>query len=304
MEHRSLGSTDLQVSSIGMGCVTLGREIDRKVSFQVLDHALERGITLYDTAEAYAAGESESVLGEWMAARQVRDRIVLATKVRGTLTRERVLTSAEASLTRLKTDRIDLLQLHSWDDETPLRETLEALAVLVEQGKVRHVGCSNWMAWHLCKGLLLAQEDGCARMQSVQPPYNLVQREIEPDVLPLCADQGIGVISYSPLAAGFLTGKYRRGRDVPQGTRFDVIPGHQRIYFTDHGYAVLERLEHVAAQSRRSMIQLALAWVLRRPGITSVLVGARHTAHLDQAFEAEQADLGDELICQLGRALA
>lgn len=253
MEYRSLGNTDLEVSSIGMGCVTLGREIDRSASFHVLDHALERGITLFDTAEAYAAGESETVLGEWMAARQVRDRIVVATKVSGTLTRERVISSAEASLVRLKTDRIDLFQLHSWDDKTPLRETLEALAVLVKQGKVRHVGCSNWMAWHLCKGLLLAQHDDCARMRSVQPPYNLVQREIEPDVLPLCADQEIGVISYSPLAA----------------------------------------------QSGRSTVQLALAWVLRRPGIASALVGARSAGHIDQAFEAEQTDLGDELIQQL-----
>ena len=299
MEYRSLGNTDLEVSSIGMGCVTLGREIDRSASFHVLDHALERGITLFDTAEAYAAGESETVLGEWMAARQVRDRIVVATKVSGTLTRERVISTAEASLVRLKTDRIDLFQLHSWDDKTPLRETLEALAVLVKQGKVRHVGCSNWMAWHLCKGLLLAQHDDCARMRSVQPPYNLVQREIEPDVLPLCADQEIGVISYSPLAAGFLTGKYQRGQDVPTGTRFDVIPGHQCIYFTDHGYAVLGQLERVAAQSGRSTVQLALAWVLRRPGIASALVGARSAGHIDQAFEAEQTDLGDELIQQL-----
>ena len=299
MEYRSLGNTDLRVSSIGMGCVTLGREIDRSISFQVLDHALQRGITLFDTAEAYAAGESETVLGEWMAARELRDRITLATKVGGTLTRDRVITSAEASLTRLKTDRIDLFQLHGWDDETPLQETLEALGALVQQGKVRHVGCSNWMAWQLCKGLLLAQQGGSARMQSVQPPYNLVQREIEPDLLPLCADQGIGIISYSPLAAGFLTGKYQRGQDVPRGTRFDIIPGHQRIYFTDHGYAVLEGLENVARQSGRSMFQLALAWVLQRHGVTSVLIGARNTAQIDQAFEAEQADLGDDLRHQL-----
>jgi len=246
MEYRSLGNTDLQISSIGMGCVTLGREIDRSISFQVLDHALQRGITLFDTAAAYAAGESETVLGEWMAARQVRARITLATKVVGTLTRDWVITSAEASLARLRTDHIDLFQLHSWDDQTPLEETLEALGALVQQGKVRHVGCSNWAAWQLCKGLLLAQQGDCAPIQSVQPPYNLVQREAEPDLLPLCADQGIGVISYSPLGAGFLTGKYQRGQDIPGGTRFDIIPGHQPIYFTDRGYAVLEKLEDVA----------------------------------------------------------
>lgn len=299
MEYRSLGDTDLQVSSIGMGCVTLGREIDRSLSFEVLDHAVHRGITLFDTAEAYAAGESEAVLGEWMAARKLRDEITLATKVGGTLTRDRVMTSAEVSLTRLRTDHIDLLQLHSWDDQTPLQETLEALSALVREGKVRYVGCSNWMAWQLCKGLLLAQQGDSARMQSVQPPYNLVQREAEPDLLPLCADQKIGVITYSPLAAGFLTGKYQRGQDIPRGTRFDIIPGHQRIYFTDRGYAVLEGLRNVARQSGRSMVQLALAWVLHRPAVTSVLIGARSTAQVDQAFEAESDDLSDELHHQL-----
>ena len=291
MEYRALGNTDLQVSSIGMGCVTFGREIDRDASFAVLDHALERGITLFDTAEAYAAGSSETVLGEWISERGVRERIVLATKVSGTVTRERVITSAEESLRRLKTDRIDLFQLHSWDGETPLEETLEGLDALVRQGKIRHAGCSNWMAWQLCKGLLLAQQEGMARMQSVQPPYNLVQRGIEPDLLPLCVDQGIGVISYSPLAAGFLTGKYRRDQEVPKGTRFDVIPGHQSIYFTDHGYAVLEALDEAVKQSGRSMIQLALAWVLGRPGVTSMLIGARRTDQVDQAFAAEEAGL-------------
>mgnify|MGYP000114953789 CR=1 FL=1 len=295
MEYRPLGKTGLRVSSIGMGCVTFGREIDRDTSFRVLDHALELGLTLFDTAEAYASGASEAVLGEWISKRKVREQIVLATKVRGTLTRERVTRSAEESLERLRTDHIDLFQLHSWDDETPLEETLEGLDRLVRQGKIRHVGCSNWMAWQLCKSLLLSRDNGIVRMQSVQPPYNLVQREIERDMLPLCADQHIGVLSYSPLAAGFLTGKYRRGGEVPKGTRFDVIPGHQRIYFTDHGFATLEGLEAVSRESGRSMIQLSLTWALGRPGITSVLVGARSTDQVDQAFVAERDGLDSEL---------
>lgn len=296
MEYRSLGNTDLQVSSIGMGCVTFGREIDCDTSFAVLDHAFERGITLFDTAEAYAAGVSETVLGEWISERGLRDKIVLATKVSGTLTRERVISSAEESLRRLKTECIDLFQLHNWDEETPLEETLAALSTLVEQGKVRYVGCSNWQAWQLAKSMLTSQE---VRMQSVQPPYNLVQREIEPDLLPLCVDQQVGVISYSPLGAGFLTGKYRRGGEVPLGSRFEVIPGHQPIYFTDHGFAVLERLERFAAETGRSMIQLALAWVISRAGVTSMLIGARDTSHIDQAFEAERAAENSELRAQL-----
>lgn len=294
MEYRQLGTTDLQVSSIGMGCVTFGREIDRDSSFEVLDHASERGITLFDTAEAYAAGASETVLGDWLEARGVRDRIVLATKVAGTLTKERVIASAEESLTRLKTDRIDLFQLHEWDNKTPLEDTLEGLGTLVEQGKVRYVGCSNFTAWQLAKSLLLS-ERGAVRMESVQPPYNLVQREIESELLPLCCDQRVGVISYSPLAAGFLTGKYRRGQEVPKGTRFDVIPGHQPIYFTDHGYAVLKMLDKVADESGKTLIELSLAWVLNQPGITSVLIGARNTAQVDQAIDAERTALDETL---------
>ncbi len=299
MEYRTLGATDLDVSSIGMGCVTFGREIDRATSFDVLDRATERGINLLDTAAAYANGASELVLGEWIAARGARDRVVLATKVAGTLAKQQVIASAEESLKRLRTDRIDLLQLHHWSDETPLEETLEGLNTLVRQGKVRYAGCSNWDAQQLNQALRLVHEQACVLLQSVQPPYNLVQREIEAELLPLCGDQRIGVLSYSPLAAGFLTGKYARGREIPQGTRFDIIPDHQPIYFTDSGFAMLDRLLLVAEQSGRSPVDLALAWVIGRPHVTSVLVGARNPAQVDQAFNAERAGLDDDLCQQL-----
>jgi aryl-alcohol dehydrogenase-like predicted oxidoreductase len=295
MEYRQLGDTDLQVSSIGMGCVTFGREINRDTSFEILDRAIERGMTLFDTAEAYAQGASETVLGEWIVNRGIREQIVVATKVSGILTKDRIITSAEESLRRLQTDVIDLFQLHIRDDVTPLNETMHALHTLVEAGKVRYIGCSNWAAWHLAKSLLLCQASGLERMRSVQPPYNLVEREIETDLLPLCADQHIGVISYSPLAAGFLTGKYGRGQQVPKGSRFDVIPEHQPLYFTDHGYAALDRLARAAEQSGRPMVQLALAWTLNRPHVTSVLIGARNTDQVDQAFEAEQMCLDESL---------
>lgn len=295
MQYLSLGQTDLMVSSIGMGCVTFGREIDRETSFRVMDHALARGITLFDTAEAYAGGASETVLGEWIAQRKVRDRIVLATKVSGTLSRDRIISSAEESLQRLQTDRIDLFQLHIWDGGTPLEETLGALSELVEQGKVRAVGCSNWSAWQLCKALLLIQRHSLTPLSSVQPPYNLVEREIEADLLPMCADQGISAISYSPLAAGFLTGKYRRGEAVPPGSRFDVIPDHQDIYCTDHGYETLRRLDELAAQTGRSMVQLAMAWVLNQPNVTSVLIGARNTDQVEQAFQAAELSMDRDL---------
>ena len=160
---------------------------------------------------------------------------------------------------------------------------------------MRYIGCSNWAAWYLAKSLLLCQASGLRRMRSVQPPYNLVERGIESDLLPLCADQNIGVMSYSPLAAGFLSGKYVRGQQVPKGSRFDVIPGHQPLYFADHGYATLARLKRVAEQSGRSMVQMALAWTLNQPYISSVLIGARNTDQVDQAFEAEQMNLEESI---------
>ena len=299
MENRPLGRTGLQVSSIGLGCVTFGREIDKATSFAVLDHALERGINLLDTAEAYAAGESERVVGEWIADRGVRDQVVLATKVSGTLTRERVIGSAEESLQRLGVDVIDLFQLHVYDDTTPVDETLAALDTLVEQGKVKHIGCSNWGAWQMAHALVRSAAEGGPRLESVQPPYNLVQREIESDLLPLCRDQQVGVLAYSPLGAGFLTGKYRPGQDIPSGTRFDVIPGHQPIYFHDTGWAALGRLDELAAQTGRSLVDLALSWVIAQAGVTSVLIGCRQISHVDQAFEAEAAGLEDELTARL-----
>jgi len=286
MEYGKLGHSDLSVSKIGMGCVTFGREVDHQTSLSILDHAFENGITLFDTAEAYGQGASESVLGDWMSSRGVRDQIVLATKVTGTLTRERIISSADASLKRLQTDRVDLFQTHIWDESTPLEETLSALTQLVDQGKVRSIGCSNYSSEQLSAALALSADTGLSRMAAVQPPYNLVQRDIEADLLPLCSSESIGVVSYSPLAAGFLTGKYRAGQAVPQGSRFDVIPGHQDIYFTGRGYQILEQLDEDSRKAGRSHVQLALSWVLKQPGITSVLVGARNEGQVNQALAA------------------
>ncbi len=286
MQYRSLGHSQLSVSSIGMGCVTFGREIDEATSLQIMDYAFEHGITLFDTAEAYAQGESERVVGNWMKSRSRRNQIVLATKVNGKLTRERIVSSVEASLKRLQTDFIDLLQTHTWDESTPLEETLDALTTLVNQGKVRHIGCSNYDASQLAETLKLSDQSNFTRMTSVQPPYNLVQREIETELLPLCTTEKIGVISYSPLAAGFLTGKYRSGQPIPTGTRFDVIPGHQPIYFTEYGYQVLEELDASAQSTGQSHVQLALSWVLKQPHVTSMLIGARNTSQIDQSLQA------------------
>ena len=285
MQYRQLGQSDLTVSQIGMGCVTFGREIEESLSLEILNHAFERGITLFDTAEAYGGGASEQILGKWMADRKNREQILLASKVSGTLTYDRIVSSANESLSRLNTDYIDLFQLHVWDENTPLDESLRALADLHSQGKIRHIGCSNYTASQLSLAISIATEHNWPSFQSIQPPYNLVQREIESDVIPLCIQQQIGIISYSPLGAGFLTGKYRRGGEVPKGTRFDVIPGHQPIYFTDDGYAVLDELDKQSAETGLSLVQLSLKWVLAQPHITSVLIGARNLSQVNQTLD-------------------
>jgi aryl-alcohol dehydrogenase-like predicted oxidoreductase len=289
----------LQVSSIGLGCVTFGREIDQDTAFMVMDRALARGITLFDTAEAYGRGASETVIGHWLAARGTRDRIVLATKVAGNLTEAHVLESAEASLRRLQVAQVDLFQLHRFDPDVPLEETLGALNEVAARGWARDVGCSNYSATQLAAALEIQARRGWARMVSVQPNYNLVERGIEQELLPLCAAQQIGVISYSPLGAGFLTGKYRESGPVPAGTRFDMLPNHQNIYFKARGWQVMEGLRARSEALGISMPHLALAWAIGQPGITSVLIGARNTAQVDQAFAAEAMGLTPKLRAEL-----
>ena len=301
MEYRQLGRTALSVSSIGLGCVTFGREIDEAAAFTVMDHARNRGINLLDTAEAYAGGASETIVGRWLKDRDARADMVVCTKVSGNLTAERILSSAEASLRRLNIDTIDLFQLHRFDPTVPLEEMLEALNQVVQKGYARSIGCSNYAAWQLAKALWRQDVNGWARMESIQPMYNLVDRSIERELLPLCADQQIGVISYSPLGAGFLTGKYRRQAEVPKGTRFDVMPGHQTIYFTEAGWRVVEGLRAKSEETGTTMLHLALAWAIGQPTITSVLIGARNIEQVDQAFEAESMGLSEEMRAALNQ---
>lgn len=295
MEFRQLGNSDLQVSSIGLGSVTFGREIDAQTSFSIIDYALERNINLIDTAEVYSAGGSETVLGQWLSRSGNRQKVALATKIAPPLGGERLLQVAEDSLRRLQTDVIDLYQLHAYDPGTPFEETLEALNTLVQQGKVRYLGCSNFAAWQLCKAQWISEVKDWAPMVSVQPNYNVAIRDIEAELLPFCADQNIGIISYSPLGAGFLTGKYTKTWTAPKGTRFDVMPDHWDIYENDVSMRRMEGLRAIAAETGISMVQLALAWAIGQPGITSVLIGCRTFSHVDQAFAAEESGLAQDI---------
>lgn len=301
MEYRQLGRSDLRVSSLGLGAVTFSREINEADAFAIMDHAFERGINLFDTAEAYNQGGSESVVGNWLKARGRRDKVTLATKLLPPLTANRIPEAAEASLRRLRTDTIDLYQIHAFDENTPLDESLAALSRLAEQGKVRYLGCSNFAAWQLCKALWRADVHGWPRLESTQSNYNLAIRDIETEMLPLCADQQVGVISYSPLGAGFLTGKYDNSKTTPKGSRFDIVPGHWNVYENALSMRRMENLRATAAQSGRTMVELALAWVFGQPGIASTLIGCRNTAQIDQAFAAAGAGMAAELRAELSR---
>jgi aryl-alcohol dehydrogenase-like predicted oxidoreductase len=312
MKIRRLGSTGLKVSEICLGTMTFGHQCDEKTSFAIMERAAEHGVFFFDTADAYpvpptpeTAGVTEAIVGKWL--RGKRDQFVLATKCRirvghgpndEGLSRRHILRAAEDSLRRLQTDYIDLYQTHAPDPETPLDETLRALDDLVRQGKVRYLGCSNYPAWQVALSLGISRCERLARMDSVQPRYNLLYREIESELLPLCRDQGIGVIVYNPLAGGLLTGKYR-GKTAPiEGARFSLGGKtgqlYRERYWHDAQFAAVDQLYQFFEARRKPLVQVAIAWVLAQAGITSAIVGASKAEQLDQSLAAVNLVLDDE----------
>ncbi len=293
MEYRHLGKSGLRVSALALGCMTFGREIDEAAAQPIIDRALDAGINFFDTADVYGRGASEEIVGR--ALKDRRDQIVLATKFFGPMgdapndkgaSRYHVMNSIRASLRRLQTDHVDLYQVHHFDPATPLEETLRALDDLVRAGQVRYIGCSNFAAWQVVRALRIADREHYSRFISVQPRYNLVFREPEMDLLPMCASEGLGVIPYSPLAGGFLTGKYAPGAPIPAGTRLATAPFYQDIYVKDRNYRVVQALDRYAVQRGVPKEQLALAWVMSHPAVTAPIIGARTVAHLETALAA------------------
>lgn len=277
MEETFISPAQLPVSRIGLGCVTFGREIDEAASFALLDHAMERGVRLFDTAAAYGGGASEGIIGRWLASRRPSG-ITVATKLQPPY--ERI--DISGSMDRLGVEQIDLLYLHQWHDSIP--NAAGALDELVRSGRVKTLGISN---------VSLDQLSSVGPLFSVvQNNHNLAVRDVTKDLAGYCAANHIAVVTYSPLGAGFLTGKHQNG--VQSGSRFDIIPGHQQVYFHDEAYKALSRLEAIARRTGHSQAHLALAWALHQRGIASTLIGGRTIAHLDQAFAA--LDFADDLI--------
>ena len=301
MEYRSLGRTGLKVSEICLGTMQFGWTADETLSFDILSAAYAAGINFIDTADVYSrwvegnpGGVAETIIGKWIKQATIpRDQLVLATKVRGKmgagpndegLSRKHIMDAVDASLSRLQVDYIDLYQTHYYDDKTPIEETLQALDDLVRQGKVRYVGCSNYPAWRLMEALWTSKQNNIARFDSLQPHYNLVHRaEFERELADVCRSYTIGVIPYSPLAAGFLSNKYERNQAEPESVR---LGGVKRRYFNDKSWAIHDSIEELALQLGKTISQVSLAWLLSDPVITSPIIGPRSLDQLSDNLGA------------------
>jgi 1-deoxyxylulose-5-phosphate synthase len=313
MQIKRLGRTGLKVSEICLGTMTFGNQCDQETSFAIMDKAFDAGVFFFDMADVYplgatgdTRGNTEVIVGNWLKERKARDKIVLASKCAGAmgdlpntsgLSRKHIFNAIDASLTRLQTDYLDLYQLHWPDPETPIEETLDALNDVVRAGKVRYIGCSNYRAFQLAKALWVSDKMGYARFESDQPRYNILYREIENEILPLCRQENLGVIAYNPLAGGFLTGRYKPGQDVESGTRFTVNNAgkmYQQRYWQEAQFAAVESLKEYFDGRGKALAQVALAWVLVQNGITCAILGASRPDQLDQTLPATELKLEAE----------
>ena len=320
MEHVRLGRTGLQVSRLCLGTMTFGYQCDEPTSVAILNAAADAGITFLDTADVYplgggldTVGRTEEIIGRWLVGR--RDNVVLATKCVGRMgprpwdqgaSRRHILDAIDGSLRRLGTDYVDLYQLHSFDPNVSHDETLAALDQLVRDGKVRYIGCSNYLASQLARAIGRSETLGIARFDSVQPRYNLLYRNCERELFPLCLDDGVAVIPYNPLAGGFLTGKHRPGSPT-EGTRFTLgtaAQNYQQRYWNERDFATVEVLRSVAAEAGMSLAQLAVAWCLAQPAITSPIIGASRPDQLAEPVAALDRRLDVEVLARLDEVTA
>lgn len=319
MKPVKFGRTGLYVSPLCLGTMTFGFQCDEAVSRSILDAAFDAGITFIDTANMYPnghsgelAGDTERIIGRWMAdSPGRRSDVILATKFGVPMGRNRwdgggsakhILDAIDESLDRLQTDYVDLYQIHFWDNNTPLDETLAALDTVVRSGKARYVGCSNYNGWQLARAIGRSETLGVARYDSVQPRYNLLFRNAERELLPLCEHDDVAVIPYNPLAGGFLTGKHRGVGELTAGGRFEHGTQAERYrerYWADDKFAVVDKMKPLAADAGISMAQMAVAWTMANPAVTAPIVGASSPGQLDDAIAAAGAPLDPALKAEL-----
>jgi aryl-alcohol dehydrogenase-like predicted oxidoreductase len=325
MKYRLLGKTGLKVSELCLGTMTFGEkffniaEVDQTGADAMVRRALDAGINFFDTADVYSYGEAETILGKSLKNCGVaRDQVIVATKVRGAmseaamtgggdvnnvgLSRQHIFSSVDHSLRRLRSDYIDLYQVHGWDLLTPIEETMRALDDVVRQGKVRYLGCSNWAARQLMKALVLAGERNWAGFVSLQAYYSLAGRDLEHELLPLCREEQLAVLPWSPLSGGFLTGKYRRDNPNPEGARrsgFDFPPIDEA-----RGFDAVDALDAIASAHGASIAQVALAWLLAQNGVTSIIIGANKMSQLEDNLKAADLELSEADVSRLSRTTA
>ncbi len=314
MKLKKMGNTGLFVSEFCLGTMTFGKNqwglggLSEKEAASIVNQAIDAGINFFDTADIYSFGESEEILGKILEGR--RHKFIIATKVRGKmsdepndvgLSRHHILTSIDRSLKRLRTDYIDLYQVHSPDPFTPIEETLRALDDLVRSGKVRYIGCSNFAAWKLAESLAVSEKTGIARFETAQVYYSLAGRDIENEIVPLCEYKKVGILTWSPLAGGYLSGKYRKGI---QGRRTASLDGGFPPVDTAHGDKVLDLLAEIAKKRGIGEAAVALAWLIARPYVTSVILGAKDTRQLSENLKAAAFNLTDDEIRRLDEVSA
>ncbi|MBN1219321.1 MAG: aldo/keto reductase [Anaerolineae bacterium] len=313
MEYRYLGRTGLKVSELCLGAMTFGREADKRTSHRILDRFVAAGGNFIDTADVYTRGASEEILGGWLK-KKSRDDLVIATKVRFPMgegpndlgvSRKHIMAGVENSLRRLGTDYIDLYQVHCWDPGTPLAETLSTLNSLVESGKVRYIGASNYSGWQLQKAIDLSKQMGWEPFASLQPLYNLLDRDIERELVPVCLNEGLGLIPWSPLRGGWLSGKYRRGMaGPPSGTRVEIAEKEGwseswAAYATERTWNIIDVLLAMAEEVGKTPAQVALRWLLHRPGVTAPITGVRTMEHLEDNIGTTGWTLRDDQMTRL-----
>ena len=311
MEYRRLGASGLRVSLLGLGGNTFGRFTDQQQTSEIVSQALDEGINFFDTANTYGSGVSEELLGKALKGR--RDRALIATKVGMQMSeqpndngssREHVMASCEASLRRLGVETIDLYQIHRFDPDTPLEETLSALDDLVRAGKVRYIGCSNYQAWQIAKAAWVSDRRNFASYVSVQPEYNLLQREIEREIVPCCLDLGLGIIPYFPLSAGVLTGKYKSGEPAPEGTRGYNNPRFAASRLQQQTLEAVQRLDGWARERGHTVAEVAIAWLATRPAVSTIITGVTKPEHVRANAQAVAWKLTPDDVSQIEQLLA
>ena len=301
MDYKNLGRSGLKVSRICLGTNNFGGQVSEEASIAIVNKAIDCGINVIDTANVYTGGKSEEIIGKAVKGR--RDEVIIATKVgfgvgqapnQTGLSRKHVLSQVEHSLKSLQTNFIDVYYLHRFDPETPLWETLRTFNDIVRQGKVRYVACSNFAAWQIAKAQEICETHDLEKLVAVQPPYNLMQRDVEKDLLPFCQREGLGVLTYTPLMGGFLTGKYLKGAPPPAGSRFEYSQRLWQRVSQESNFVVLEQLERVAEEVGIPMSKMAIAWILKNPTVTAPIVGASSTEQVEENCRLTEINLEDE----------